>query len=173
MLLMISFVAGIFFIFRALGLMKKFGVNVSMMSQGESGQLSVPLVYLVIGAALIYLPTTSDTLMNSLFGATNSIFGGGGINYQALSQGSSILSYSSGVGLSQYWMDLSNTLFLYLQFLGFVSFIRGLFMLSKIGHASGGQQGGFAKGLTHIIGGLCLVNIYGLISILQNTILGY
>lgn len=173
MVLMISFVAGIFFIFRALGLMKKFGINATMAGgQTETGQLSVPLVYLCIGTALIYLPTTSDTLMNSVFGMTESIFSNGSVNYQALGQGSSILGYSAGVGIDQYWADLANTLFLYLQFLGFLSFVRGLFILSKVG-AHGGQPGTFSKGVTHIIGGIGLVNIYGLISVVQNTIMGY
>lgn len=170
MVLVVSFVFGIFLIFRALGLMKKFGMMQSMHTQ--PGELSGPLGYLVVGAILIYLPTSTDYMMNSLFETTNSMFGGSNsINYQAMGQGSSLLGYSGGSGFEQNWVDLANTLILYMQFLGFVSFVRGWFILSKAGNP-GLQPGTITKGFTHVLGGVALINIVGVVNILKNTIYG-
>lgn len=170
MVLVISFVFGVFLIFRALGLMKKFGMMQSMHTQ--PGELSGPLTYLVVGSILIYLPTSTDYMMNSLFETTNSIFNiQGTVNYQALGQGASILGYSSGSSLDQYWLDLANTLILYIQFLGFLSFVKGWFILSKAGNP-GGQPGHITKGITHVIGGIGLINIVGVVNILRNTVFG-
>lgn len=169
MVLVISFVFGIFLIFRALGLMKKFGMMQSM--QTQPGELSGPLGYLVVGAVLIYLPTSTDYMMNSLFETANSIFDTNSVNYQALGQGSSLIGYASGSSFDQYWVDLANTLVLYIQFLGFLSFVRGWFILSKAG-APGLQPGTISKGLTHVLGGVGLINIVGVVNILKNTIYG-
>jgi intracellular multiplication protein IcmC len=164
LVLMISYVAGIFFIFRALMLFKKFG---SGQTQGEIGQ---PLLYLFVGTVLIFLPTTTDVTMNSLFGQTRSIFSGG-VNYGALGTGSSLMSYGNTSGIGQQWSSLANTLVLYMQFLGFLSFVRGWFIIAK-SSTPNQQGGGIAKGLTHIIGGIALVNIVTVMNILSNTIWG-
>lgn len=170
MLLMISFVIGIAMIFSALAKMKKFGMMMTMMSQ--PGELGGPLVGIIVGAVLVYLPTSTNFLMNSLFSSANSIFGGaGGINYQAMGQGASLLSYSGSGGLNSLWADLANTLVLFIQFLGFVSFIKGMLILSKSA-TPGHQPGTFSKGLTHVIGGVVLINFIGAVNVLKNTVYG-
>lgn len=171
LVLVCCFVAGMTMIFGALTKMKKFGQMQTMMSQ--PGEFSGPIVGLIVGAMLIYLPTSTDFFMNSIFGASNSIFGGssGSINYQALGEGSSLLSYSGSGGLGQQWADLANTLVLFMQFLGFLSFIKGFLIVQK-SVAPGHQPGTFSKGLTHIIGGIVLINFVGAINILKNTIYG-
>lgn len=172
MLMVISFVIGIFLIFRALGLMKKFGINVAMHQSNDDGGLSKPLSYLIVGAILIYLPTTTDFMMNSIFSSYNSIFGyGGSINYSALGDGASLMSYSGGTSFEQNWADLAKTLVLYIQFLGFISFIKGWLMLSKAGNPHA-QQGQIGKGITHVVGGIGLINIVGVFNILRNTVFG-
>lgn len=169
MVMVICFCFGIFLIFRALGLMKKFGNMQNMHS--TPGDLSGPLTYLVVGAILIYLPTSSEYMMNSLFGTVDSVFSGGSINYQALGTGASLISYSGSGSLGQYWADLANTLILFIQFLGFLSFVKGWFILSKAGNP-GNQPGSMTKGMTHVIGGVGLINIVGVIDILKNTVFG-
>lgn len=172
LVLVISFVMGIGMIFGALTKMKKFG-SIMTMQSGEKGEIGGPLVSFVVGAVLIYLPTSTDFLMNSLFETSQSIFGGGGnINYQAMGQGATLLSYSSAsAGLSMMWADMANTLVLFIQFLGFVSFLKGWIIMSKAA-SPGHQPGTFSKGLTHIVGGIVLINFIGMVNIIKNTIYG-
>lgn len=167
--LVISFIAGVIMIFKALTMMKKFGMMMTMQSQ--PGELGGPLMYLLVGTILVYLPTSTDMVMNTLFESGNSLFGTGGVNYGEMGKGSDILGYSTGGSVEQQWGDLANTLVLYIQFLGFISFIKGWLILSKIA-APGQQPGSLGKGFTHVIGGICLVNIVGVTSIIRNTILG-
>jgi len=150
-------------------MMKKLGGPVSM--QTQPGEISGPLVYLIVGAALIYLPTSTDLLINTIFQTGNSIFSGGGIDYSKMGQGSTLLRYTSSSSFSAQWADLANTLIMFLQFLGFMSFVKGWLILSKSA-APGQQPGNFAKGMTHVIGGIGLVNIVGVAEILRNTFLG-
>jgi hypothetical protein len=168
MTLMISFAAGVYMIFHALTLFKKFG-NMSM--QAQPGELSGPLMQIFVGTVLIYLPTSSDVLMNSIFGTTQSLFGFNSINYQNLGVGSSLLGYASGGGFAQQWAALANTLVFYIQFLGLLSFVKGWFILSK-SVGQGAQPDMKAKGITHIIGGIIAMNFVGAINVIMNTVYG-
>ncbi len=169
MVLIISYVAGIYMIIHALTMMKKFG-NMSM--QAQPGELSGPLMQLVVGAVLIYLPTSTDALTNSLFGSSNSIFGGNGsVNYTNAGSGSALLGYLPTDTFAQQWASLANTLVLYVQFVGLLSFIKGWLILSKsAGHSA--QQGSVAKGITHILGGIVAINFVSAANIIYNTIFG-
>ncbi len=169
MVLMISYAAGIYMIIHALTLFKKFG-NMSM--QAQPGEFSTPLMQLVVGAVLIYLPTSSEFLTNSLFGGGGaSIFGYNSVNYGNVGYGSSLLGYMPTDTFSQQWASMANTLVLYIQFVGLLSFIKGWFILShSAGH--GAQQGSFAKGITHIIGGIVAINFISAVNIISNTIFG-
>ncbi len=168
-LLFISFLVGTFMIFRAIVLFKKFGMSMNM--QTQPGEFAGPITYLIVGAALIYLPTTTDMMMNAIFGGSTSLFGGGTLDYTAYGQGSQLLGYVTTGAVEQQWADLANTLILYIQFLGLLSFIKGWIMLGKAGQA-GAQPGSFSKAMTHIIGGIIAVNFVGMVTILRNTIYG-
>lgn len=168
MILTISFAGGIYMIFHALTMFKKFG-NMSM--QAQPGELAGPMMQLLVGAVLIYLPTSSDILMSSLFGTSNSLFGDGSINYQNLGSGSSLLGYATGGNFSQQWAALANTLVLYIQFLGLLSFVKGWFILSK-SVGQGSQPDMKAKGITHVIGGIIAMNFVGAVNIIMNTVYG-
>lgn len=170
LILACSFTMGVFFILKGILMMKKFGVIAH--GQAQPGDLGGPLTYLIIGAILLYLPTSTDILMNSIFGSTKSIFGGGGINYQELGTGQTLLGYTGSSTLERQWADLANTLVLFIQLLGFLSFLKGWLIMSKIATPGGSQQGGVAKGLTHIIGGVVAINFVGVVKILKNTIYG-
>lgn len=169
MVLVISFAGGVYMIIHALTMLKKFG-NMSM--QAQPGELSGPLMQLVVGAALIYLPSSTDALTASLFGSSNSLFGSGGsINYSNLGYGSEILGYLPSDSFAQQWASMANTLVLYIQFVGLLSFVKGWFILSKsAGH--GAQQDSFAKGITHILGGILAINFIAAVDVIKNTIFG-
>ena len=58
----------------------------------------------------------------------------------------------------------------FVQIIGYIAFIRGWLLVMKSAENNGGQQGGLAKALTHIIAGLLAVNIFGLWSVLTNSL---
>jgi hypothetical protein len=170
LVLLFSYIGGVWMIIHALTMMKKFG-NMSM--QAQPGELGGPLIQLCVGAVLIYLPTSTDTFMTSLFGASDSIFGSGsgGVNYSNVGSGSELLGYLPTDSFAQQWASMANTLVLYIQFVGFLSFVKGWFILSKSG-GQGAQQGSVAKGVTHILGGLVAINFIAAVNIISNTIFG-
>lgn len=171
LVLTISFVAGVFFIFQALVALKNAGQNVGTSSQSQTGEMSGPLLKLCIGAILIYLPSSTDALTNSLFNTGSSLFGSGSINYQNLGVGSTLLSYGGGNSFGQQWASLANTLVLYIQFIGLLSMLKGWFILAEsTGH--GAQQGTVGKGFTHVIGGIIAMNFVTAMTIINNTIFG-
>jgi hypothetical protein len=173
LVLVFSYIAGITFIFKGIVLFKKFGTT--GMSQAQPGEFSGPLMKIIIGAILIYLPTSTDILMNSLFTTGTSIFSSGSVaslsDYTALGAGSSLLSYGTGDSLSATWQSLADTLVLYIQFLGLISFLKGWFIMSH-STGQGAQPGSFSKGLTHIIGGIIALNFVGVVNIINTTIYG-
>ena len=64
---------------------------------------------------------------------------------------------------------MANTLVLYIQFVGLLSFVKGWFILSKsVGY--GAQQGSVSKGVTHILGGIVAINFISMVNIINNTI---
>lgn len=168
MVLAISYLSGVWMIINALTKMKKFG---NMTMQAQPGELGGPLMQFVVGAVLIYLPTATDALTHSIFGASDSIFGSGSVNYRNVGYGSELLGYLPADSFSQQWAAMANTLVLYIQFVGLLSFVKGWFILSKsAGH--GAQPGNVAKGLTHIIGGIVAINFISMATIINNTIFG-
>jgi intracellular multiplication protein IcmC len=168
--LTISFTAGVFFIFQALIALKNFG-HVGMAGQSQPGEFSKPLLKLLIGAILIYLPSSTDALTNSLFNTGSSLFGSGSINYQNLGSGSTLLGYGGASSFGQQWAALANTLVLYIQFIGLLSMLKGWFILAS-STGQNAQQGNVAKGFTHVIGGIIAMNFITAVNIINNTIFG-
>lgn len=164
-----SYIGGVFMIFKAIIKLKKMGGLGTQMAL-QPGELITILVNLLVGAVLLYIPTSSDILTNSLLGTSQSLFGGGSINYSGLGTGADIMQYGSGSTNAQ-WEEVANTLVLYIQFFGFISFIKGWFMLSHLG-AQGTQAGTGTKAVVHIIGGVIAMNFVQFIAILKNTIMG-
>lgn len=142
-----AYVIGIYFVIMGVMEMKHFGESRGMMSQ-EHG-LKKPLLYLFVGAALIYLPTTIQTGLDTLWSSPNP------------------LAYVPVTGNA--WSQLIANSFLILQFIGLVAFIRGLIILTHLG-GHGGQPGTFAKGMTHIIGGILCINMYDTVRMVLATL---
>jgi intracellular multiplication protein IcmC len=169
--LTISFMTGVFFIFQGLMALKNAGQNIGTATQSQTGEMSGPMMKLLIGAILIYLPSSTDTLSNSLFNTGSSLFGSGSISYQNLGVGSTLLGYGGGNSFGQQWASLANTLVLYIQFIGLLSMLKGWFILAEsAGHNA--QQGTVAKGFTHVIGGIIAMNFVTAITVINNTIFG-
>lgn len=141
----IAYVLGMIFIIRGIMEMKHLGESRTMMSRERS--VRGPLVTIVIGSLLLYLPTSVQVGL-STFWTTPCAY-----------------CYLNQQGQ---WQSIINTVYIVIQLIGVIAFIRGLLIMSQLGH-EGHQQGVFAKGLTHIIGGLFCINIYQFVQLIQAT----
>lgn len=170
MLLAFSFIIGIWFIVKGLLKLKAFALPLTQTTQ--PGELSGPIMYMFIGTILIYIPTSTDVLTNTLFGSVPSLFGGGGSPniYNLGSASAQIMGYAS-VSLESQWATLIDTVVYYMQFIGFLAFLRGWVIMS---HATQhhGQQDSFVKGIVHIVGGILAINFLPLVNAVSNTIQG-
>lgn len=169
LMLAISFIIGVYFVLKGLLKLKSFAMPLTQMSQ--PGELSGPVIHILIGAVLIYIPTSTDVLSNTLFGSgVTSLFNASGAaNVYNLGQASSLLSLTSGVTLESQWATLINTVVYYMQFIGFLAFLRGWIILS---HHEKGQPSETSKGIIHIVGGILAINFLPLVKAILNTVNG-
>lgn len=143
----VAYVMGMFFMFMGVLKLKQYGEQRTMMS-GQH-HLKEPLVFMVIGALLLYLPTSVQIGMSTFWTNPNP--------YGYLSQG------------TDQWAQFMNDVFMLMQLFGVIAFIRGLLLLSHLGGHSN-QPGTFAKGITHIIAGIFCINIYQFIQVVMTTL---
>lgn len=140
----IAYVLGMVFVIRGILKLKHLGESRTMMSQEH--HLATPISYIVIGTMLLYLPSAVNTGLNTFWTEPNPY------------------GYTQ---LTDQWGEFLRICFLVVQLIGTIAFIRGLVILSNIsGH---GQQGGFSRGLTHIIGGILCINIYQFVQVILAT----
>ena len=146
MLYAIVFILGLVFIFKGLVKLKLLGEQRSMMSQ--HGSLKAPLLYLLIGALLLYLPSTL-LISTSTFWTTP-------------------CSYCYPTTPDSAFTPFFKVVYAVVNFVGLIAFVRGLVILSHTGEQS--QQGAFAKAMTHIIGGILCMNIGTLVQTIFTTL---
>jgi len=120
--------------------MKRLG---SQQMMGHHIIMGPALAMILSGAALIYSPTMFQALNTSLFGSPD------------------ISPLAIGTTEIANWDVLVRDVEGFIQIVGLIAFIRGWFIMSKLGREGGSHQGGFGKGLTHIIGGVLAINIEG------------
>ena len=176
MLLGISFVSGIVMILRGLLMLKSFSMPLTQAS--KPGEISGPLVYIFVGTVLIYIPTSTDVLSATLFGTgLPSIFPGSHgstsftPNLQNMGKASTqIMGYAS-ISVESQWATLIDTVVYYMQFIGFLAFLRGWFIVAQSGQP-GVQPGSISKGIVHIVGGILAINFLPLVNAISNTIRG-
>jgi intracellular multiplication protein IcmC len=143
-----GYVMGMFLVLKGVLELKKYGESRTMMS--STAELKGALVYIFVGAALIYLPTTVNVGMSTFWTEPNP--------YQYLDEA------------KDPWSDLIRDIFMVIQLIGTIAFIRGLLTLAKMGAHHGGQQGEFGKAMAFIIGGVFCINIYQFIQVVFNTL---
>ena len=148
-----SYVAGIAFMVKALLKARELGNHNP--SSPQQGGFREPIVHALIGATLVYLPSSVNIGLSTIFASTS------------LGSASDLLSYIPAAD-NQTWTQIESVLVDYLKLLGLIAFIRGWFMLAKLGEG-GGQQDSFSKGIIHVIGGILLINIVDSIKILAST----
>ena len=145
-----SYILGILLFFKAMYYLRIYGE--SRIMGGRDASLKIPLVNMTIGAALIYFPTALEIAMQSTFG------------YE------SILMYSDwrGSPTSGTSRLVMVSVFNVVKFIGLVSFVRGMMMLTKA--AQQGAQVSTAKGFTHVIAGILGMNIVGTANLMSATL---
>lgn len=148
----LSYVFGVSLLVRGLFKAKELGTHNP--GAAQQGGFKEPIVFMVIGAILVYLPSSVDVGLTTIFATTT------------LGTAADLFSYT-GPTDSKTWAQIQSVLINYLKLLGLIAFIRGWIILSKVGH--GGQQDTFSKGLIHVIAGILLINIVDSIQILANT----
>ncbi|MCH9756221.1 MAG: type IV secretion protein IcmC [Gammaproteobacteria bacterium] len=134
-----GYVLGIALVLAAMGKFHKIG---DARTQSHSQEkIFVPVMFLLMGAGLIFLPTTLSVLANTAFGSTN------------------ILAYSP-----EKEDDLTAAIKFFIQTAGVLWFVRGSVLLA---HSSepGVKEG--SKGLTFIAAGIFALNFDNTIHIIE------
>ncbi len=145
----LAYVVGMYFILIGIVKLKHAGESRTMTSQEHA--MTEPMMYLIAGALLLYLPTSVQVGL-STFWSTPNPYG-----------------YLDNQNATGPWGDFYSICFSVVQFFGVVAFIRGVIMLSHLG-GRGGHQGGIGKAMTHIIGGLFCINIYEFVKMVLATL---
>lgn len=141
-----AFVVGFLFVIQGIIKLKHVGEMRTQMSHEH--HLTGPLLLIVIGSLLIYLPSSVQVGMSTFWSNPNP--------YGYVSQ-------------QDQWSQVINVCYVVIQFIGVLAFIRGLIMLSHVG-GHGGQQDSFKRGITHVIGGIFCINIYQFIQVILATV---
>jgi intracellular multiplication protein IcmC len=142
----IAYVMGMYFIFQGVLGLKHYGDQRTMMS-GQP-HLKGPLIFITIGALLLYLPTSVQVGISTFWTEPNP--------YGYLQE-------------QDQWSQFINSCYMVVQLFGVIAFIRGLVILTHLG-GHGGQPGTFGKGMTHIIGGILCINIYQFVQLVMVTL---
>jgi intracellular multiplication protein IcmC len=151
----ISFIMGIVLIARGLMMYRAFGQHITQTS--ARGEIAGPMVFMVVGAMLVYLPSTLDSSLQTIFDTPLSGTG----------SAKDMIGYGT-ISTFARWDELSSVIVKYLKLLGLIAFVRGWAILSKMGH-QGSQPGMLGKGITHLVGGILLVNLVDTVNILAET----
>ena len=147
----LSYLMGIGFCITALF---RFKDNVEKGQSSDPGsQMIVPFAYLLIGSALLYIPSTLDALSTTLFGSSTSVLQYDG--YQPF--------------------DIYGSMTILIETVGLVWFIRGCVLLSHSSHPEQGRTGSKGhggKGMLFIVAGLFGINFHSTVN-MMNTIMNY
>jgi intracellular multiplication protein IcmC len=154
LLIAVSYVSGFSFVMAAVMKFKRCAQGVTMMSSQEG--ISAPLVYLVVGTALLYFGGFVRVGSETLFGQ------GAVIAYQ----NSSLIAPTANS-----FEGIISPIIIILRLIGYIAFIKGLYILGRLG-GHGAQPGTLSKGIVHIIGGILAINIEVTYVILLNTLRG-
>lgn len=153
-----AYLMGCAFLFKAIYSLKVYGEARTMMS--NSASVKEPMIYLFVGAILIYLPTGFEVFMQTTFGYQNVL------QYAPVNSSNQVLDTLFGSA-----SVVGRPLTMLIQVIGLIAFVRGWVLIAR--SASQGQPpGGTGKGLIHVFGGILAINIVGTIDMINNTLYG-
>ena len=111
---------------------------------------------LIVATILMSLPVFVDVVSTTMFGNTYDTQG------TVTAYANTIVNNAAGTKVA----GAVGGVMLFIQFIGWVSIVRGLFLLNA---ASGQGQVSLGAGLTHIVGGVMAANVVGTLQILEKT----
>ncbi len=149
----ITYIIGLTLIVRGIMMYRIFANQT--FGSAQRGEIAGPMVHLVVGALLLYIPSTLTTSLTTVFGSSD------------ISAAQNLIGYAT-LSSTEKWQKLTNVVIQYMLLIGLIAFVRGWVILSKMGH-SGSQPGSVGKGLVHVIGGILLINIVDTVNILGCT----
>lgn len=153
-----AYLIGCAFLFKAIYSLKIYGEARTMMSSHTS--VKEPIVYLIVGALLIYFPTAISLVMTTSFGYGNVL------EYAPVNGSNPALDTLFGSGSA-----VGRPLSMLIQVIGLIAFVRGWVLVAR--SASQGQPpGGTGKGLMHVFGGILAINIVGTLTMINRTLYG-
>jgi hypothetical protein len=142
----IAYVLGMYLILQGIMGLKKYGDQRTQMSAENS--LKGPIILLAVGAGMLYLPTSVQQGFTTFWTEPSPYA------YQTADTGP--------------FQEFINACFLIIQLIGTIYFIKGLSMMTHLDR--GGQQGGFSRALTHIIGGIFCIDLYDFLNMIFVTL---
>lgn len=143
-----AYVMGICFGIKGIYDLKQYGEGRTMMSGSTS--IKGPLTLLFVAAMCVYTPTAFQMVMMTTFGYSSVLA------YQDLQT-------TSGQSLSQSAIIVLQVI----QVIGAFAMVRGFVLLANSSEQGG--HGAFAKGITHVVGGVFAINIVGTCNVIANT----
>ena len=151
MLSCLSILIGVFLVIRGLVKGAKFGTDPRVHS--------VPniLANIIIGTIVYTIGMSMNTVMATVFGSDTITGPGTVLNTIAYDFGDGTVPFQQAV-----YAALS-----FFQMIGMIAFIRGWLILKDAVEGQG--QKTISQGLTHILGGVLSVNIYGFLQVLDTT----
>jgi len=159
----IAFLSGIVMIVRGVMMLKSFGQHSNMM--GQRGEMMGPIVYILVGSVLLYLPSALGVSFGTFFGGSSaSTLTVSNEEYQ------SMLAYAGNSSSAQL-QETMKVLLGYTKLIGLVAFVRGWHIISHAGNP-GVQPGSITKGIVHLVGGILAMNVLEFANVLAGT-MGY
>lgn len=140
-----SYTLGVAMMLRAVFKLKRYGQMRTMMAMNMSA--AKPMIILLVGAGLIFLPTLINAMVGTFFAYGSS----------------SVMEYPAASN----WSSVVNPLIQVVKVLGLISFVRGWAMLAKYGAEGGSQPGIAGKSMMHMTGGVLAMNIVGTIDVMK------
>lgn len=153
-----AFIMGMAFAFKALQTLKMYGESRSQMS--SSSNFKEPLIYFIVAAVFLFVPSALNTFLTTTFGSSNIL------QYAPINSSNSTLNSLFGPDST-----VGGPLTMIIQTIGLIAFIRGWILIARSA-GSGQQPGGMGKGLMHIFGGILALNIVQTINIINNSLYG-
>ncbi len=144
----IAYILGFYMVIMGVIGLKKFGEARTMMSSEAS--VKGPIVELLVGAALIYLPSSVSSGMTTFW--TNPA------------------PYAYMTTETDPWHQFYQACFLIIQLVGTIAFIRGLIIMSNAAHGHGRGEAGFGRGVAHMVGGIFCIDMYDFLHAVFTTL---
>ena len=149
---------GMAFAFKAVNTLKMYGESRSMSS--SSTNFKEPLIYFLVAAVFLFIPSALKTFLATTFGSTSIL------EYAPVNSSDTTLNTLFGPNSS-----VGGPLTIIIQTIGLIAFVRGWILIARSA-GQGQQPGGMGKGLMHIFGGILALNIVQTINIINNSLYG-